>query len=97
MYLCDLTRDNWRSRCKESWQSGAEVGTRTGVLNPLEGSPCRLVADWERGVRSARATRLKSAAGSNQDEGERCDLSDNATDQLENLVRWMEEEEMLLR
>jgi hypothetical protein len=47
----DLRWDNWRSRCKEDWPSGAEVEMGLACLIRSGGSPCRLVAGWEPGGR----------------------------------------------
>lgn len=46
-YLCDTVQDNWRRGGEEAQSS--RVGVVWDVLSP--GSPCRLVAGWERGVR----------------------------------------------
>lgn len=44
-YLCDTVQDNWRRGGEEARSSRA--GVVWDVLSP--GSPCRLVAGWERG------------------------------------------------
>lgn len=49
-YLFELRWDNWCSRCNEDWPDGAEVEMGLACWVRSGGSPCRLVAGWERGV-----------------------------------------------
>ncbi|KAJ5182486.1 hypothetical protein N7492_000102 [Penicillium capsulatum] len=55
-YLEGLGPDNWRWDNREGLPGSAEVGIGWACWVRSEGSPCRLVAGWERGVRKRQSS-----------------------------------------